>query len=586
MKKFKCSIISNVLWSVGLMLAIGACDDPYEDSTYINDDNKAPLALTMEQDSLATEWVQVLKYSGMFDALNYALHPFTVFLPTNEAVRDFYDRKGVSSIEDLGKEFARSMVQMHTVVDSMKVSDIITKPYLTNLLEARVNVAIDTINAGELIITDEANTSAANVIESEIPAYNGYIYRVNSVMNPLVETVYDRVAKGGLTGDANRYSIFTEVLKETALDKSLSKVSDTLLFEDGSSIVLRYSYTVFAVTNEAYQKDNILSVADLKARLIADAEEGAADVDSLLKTYAAYHVMTTSVNWNTLVAPISAVNDANEFMGDSTFLYDTSISGNILSLSRKGSVDAPQYIFNEQASAAMLIPAYSDVLARNGYLHEVDGYLPVWVPQQTAVTWDLASYSGVKSVVELDEDGGPDVYQPTEMPSSETAVSIVGSGEYLFENTGIVAGKYPSIAYVTCTKNWADAYNYDRVAFNLGYMGWVAMQTPTLVRGKYRVELDFIYNSLTQQFMKNMTNGSNGGLIKMTFDDAHEQMASPYTTIAGTKNGVYSTVIYDEIEFEETSSHTFKFVIMDPAAGNNKNFYLQFDCIRFIPITE
>ena len=50
--------------------------------------------------------------------------------------------------------------------------------------------------------------------------------------------------------------------------------------------------------------------------------------------------------------------------------------------------------------------------------------------------------------------------------------------------------------------------------------------------------------------------------------------------------GIVEQYLYDEIEFEETASHKFKFVIMDPAAGNNKNFYLQFDCIRFIPITE
>lgn len=585
MKKFNSHIISKLFGVVGLVLAIGACDDPYEDSTYINDENKAPLALTMEQDSLATEWVQVLKFSGMYDALNYALDPFTVFLPTNDAVRSFYAQRGVSSIEELGKDFARAMVQMHTVEDSMKVADIISKPYLTNLLEAKVNIGIDTLNAGELIITDEANTSSANVVEREIPAYNGYIYRVNSVINPLVETVYDRVFKGGLTGDANRYSIFAEVLESTGFSTQLSKVSDTIAFE-GAQIVSRNYFTVFAVPNEAYQKENIHSLPELKNRLMADAEGAGANVDSLLFMYAAYHVIPNSLDWTTLITPVSTVNDANEFTGDSTFLYDTLIEGNILSLSRKGAVDAPQYIFNEQASSATLVRGNSNVLARNGFLHEVDGYLPVWIPLQTAVTWDLAAYSSVKSVVELDKDGGADIYQPKDVPSSETAISIISSDAYSFENTGIEAGKYPSIAYVTCTKNWAAAYNYDRVAFNLGYMGWVAMQTPTLVRGKYRVELDFIYNSLTQQFMKNMTNGSNGGLIKMTFDDAHEQMASPYTTITGTKNGVYSTVLYDEIEFEETASHQFKFVIMDPAAGNNKNFYLQFDCIRFIPITE
>ena len=41
---------------------------------------------------------------------------------------------------------------------------------------------------------------------------------------------------------------------------------------------------------------------------------------------------------------------------------------------------------------------------------------------------------------------------------------------------------------------------------------------------------------------------------------------------------------FDRIEFEETASHTFSFVVLDPAASTNSNFSLQFDCIKFTPI--
>jgi hypothetical protein len=48
--------------------------------------------------------------------------------------------------------------------------------------------------------------------------------------------------------------------------------------------------------------------------------------------------------------------------------------------------------------------------------------------------------------------------------------------------------------------------------------------------------------------------------------------------------GVYTSTIYDEIEFPETAAHDFKFVVLDPAASTNSGFSLQFDCIKFIPI--
>ena len=72
----------------------------------------------------------------------------------------------------------------------------------------------------------------------------------------------------------------------------------------------------------------------------------------------------------------------------------------------------------------------------------------------------------------------------------------------------------------------------------------------------------------------------------MTFDDMNEILVSPYTTVSKNTVGVYSTVLYEEIEFENTATHKMNFVVMDPAASTNNKFSLQFDCIRFIPITE
>ena len=74
--------------------------------------------------------------------------------------------------------------------------------------------------------------------------------------------------------------------------------------------------------------------------------------------------------------------------------------------------------------------------------------------------------------------------------------------------------------------------------------------------------------------------------MKFTFDGENEVLASPYTTVSKNTVGVYSTVLYDEIEFDRTANHQMKFIVMDPAASTNSKFSLQLDCIRFIPITE
>ena len=87
--------------------------------------------------------------------------------------------------------------------------------------------------------------------------------------------------------------------------------------------------------------------------------------------------------------------------------------------------------------------------------------------------------------------------------------------------------------------------------------------------------------------MRQQTDG-NGGLLKLTFDDSEENtiFTAPYTKVPSILPGVYTSTLYEEIEFPETASHQMSFVILDPAASTNSNFSLQFDCIRFIPIEE
>lgn len=592
MKKYRNNIWTKILVLSGLVWMSVSCEDPYEDSTYVNDDNLPPLALTMSADTAATGWVEVLEYAGMYDALNYALDVFTVFLPTNEALDSFYTAKGVSSIQELGKQYAIDLVKTHTVLDSLKIDDITKKSALVNLAGDQLVVGVYMGDAKKFILLDEGLTSRSEVVEAEIKAYNGYIYRMNAVINPLNESVYEKFAKGGKSGDSNRYSIMNQALLATGWADSLSVIQDTLWYTSGSYKVTRRYYTLLAVADETFQKDDISSFDALVQKLGATADYTSRTNE--LNQYVAYHILKASNGTIDLKYPLNMIAD-NAMMEDGTFeeyftsdsvkLMDTAAEDMILQLTRRGQVSGTEsYIFNEQAESASLIDDYSDVLAKNGFLHELDGYLPVWKPEQSLLVWDLADYVSVKSAVET---VGDDLYKPAEPVSSECKVSLASLTDvYTYEQgpNGTGGNTYHSISYVNCKKNLSDANNNDRVVFNLGYMGWVEMKTPTLVRGKYRVELDFIY-TFDHSFMRTMSDG-NGGLMKFTFDGENEKLASPYTTVSKNSVGVYSTVLYDEIEFDRTASHLMKFIVMDPAASTNGKFSLQFDCIRFIPITE
>ncbi|MBQ8607555.1 MAG: DUF5108 domain-containing protein [Bacteroidaceae bacterium] len=589
MKKFKNNVVANIFALAGLVGAVTACEDPYEDSTYVNDENLPPLALTLSADTAASGWVEVLKYADMYSALNYALDPFTVFFPTNEALDSFYVSKGVTSIQDLGQQYARDLVNTHTVLDSLKTEEIQKESYLTNLAGEKLYVVHYMNDARVFGLTNEALTSRLNVTEAQIKAYNGYMYRIDGVLNPLNESVYALLKKGGNTGDANRFDIMDQALQATGWADSLDVIQDTIWYTSGNYSINRRQYTLLAVSDDTFEKDGIATFDALVSKLGAGTDY--TEKSNELNKYVSYHILNSMKSYLDLLSPMNIVETDEEtgesrFANDSVKLMDTYAEGFVLQYTRIGSNPNQEvsYVFNLQSESAQLINDNSNVLAKNGYIHELDGYLPVWEPEQTTVIWDLADYSSVKNRVMAE---GDNLYQPSEPVTTECKVALSALDDvYTYEmgsNNSSNSSYYP-ITYVNCKKNVSAANNKDRVVFNLGYLGWVNMKTPTLVRGKYRVELDFVY-TLEHSFMRTISDG-NGGLLKMTFDDMNEILVSPYTTVSKNTVGVYSTVLYEEIEFENTATHKMNFVVMDPAASTNNKFSLQFDCIRFIPITE
>ena len=67
-----------------LVALFSACNDPYEDSTYqVYDMNPVSSYLETRSDEFS-EWITVLKYADLFNAVNQASSYFTVLVPTNE----------------------------------------------------------------------------------------------------------------------------------------------------------------------------------------------------------------------------------------------------------------------------------------------------------------------------------------------------------------------------------------------------------------------------------------------------------------------------------------------------------------------
>ena len=109
---------------------------------------------------------------------------YTCFAPTNDAMQEFYSRRGVGQLEELPASYVRSFVLYHTLSDSITTEKFITKSSVTNLTGDVLSVEIDSVNAGQATLNGEGQ-----VIEMGISAYNGKVYVLSKAMTPLVETV-------------------------------------------------------------------------------------------------------------------------------------------------------------------------------------------------------------------------------------------------------------------------------------------------------------------------------------------------------------------------------------------------------------
>ena len=537
--------------------------DPFKGQTYTNILN-SPISTYLSEEEDFSEYVGILNTCDMFNALNQSSNgtSFTAFAPTNAAMREFYQRRGVSSFQELGNDYLRQFVLFHTVKDSILPEAFVLKDHVTNLSGDNISIEIDSVNAGQATLNDEGQ-----VTQMGLSAYNGKIYVLSKAMTPLVETIYQRLVESGNS------TIMVEAINESRWMKDLNTIQDTTYNESHQRIINKRYYTFLNVTDEVFKANGINSFADLKNKLKANDELGLTE-DSLLRKYVAYHVMGNSYT----TTDLGAVNGSNM-----TRIWGTSATSQVLTITNDtlATTEEGRLVLNASGTSALFLNS-SNILAKNGYVHQLSSWLPVWEPKQTTIVWDLADFTEIKNIV------GASNFQPSEPTSTEqnTRVATASCFEFEMGESGTKNKSYSDISYVTCRTNLKDANNNDRMVYNVGYMGSVSMPTPTIVKGKYRVELSIIYLT-NHNFMRQQSDG-NGGLLRMVFDDDEEltTYVSPYTQVSSPLPGVYTSTIFEEVNFSETASHNFKFVVLDPAASTNGNFSLQFDTITFIPIEE
>lgn len=565
--------IGKLLVLLLAIIGVSSCDDPYANDTFaIYDTQPASTYLSSHADKFS-EWIEVMKYADLYNAINQASEYYTLFVPTNQAMQEFYRKKGVTSIKELGEEYAINLVKYHLIQDTIDQATFISTDGAMEKKTVSDDFLSVNIREGEgemggvnsIYVNDEAH-----VIEFANKVSNGYVYVLENTLTPLTESLYER-----FTEHADIYSIFKEALDRTGWGDNLNVIYEEVT-ENGVTTQIKRNCTVLAVTDAVYRACGINSFDDLAQRLGSGTDYTAKT--NALYNYVSYHLISGAYDLKKM-----QTFDTNEATSK---LWNTMSEDGILRVSKYRNAFWMNY--NDENSRCQFVEEACDLQAKNGYIHQVSGWLPIADPDPETVLFDLTNFDVLREYSEKYGESGQ-VFQS------------VGSAEYNCElsnrtptpscyefKTNKPATKYKYyVNYFTAKSGnaWKEANLGDFLTLNLGYDGWISMQTPTLMKGRYKVTMRIGY-ATSMDFIRKGTSGSDGGSLELSFDGDYGKTVTvkPFMDIPSNTLGCYTSVVYNELVFETTGVHTFKMVFKDTAASGTGNYRLMFDYLLFEPI--
>ncbi len=563
---------------VVLYILFASCEDPYKESTFKIYDVQPISSYLEARNGDFSEWLKIMKYADLYNALNQSTQVFTAFAPTNEAVYRFYDNKKINSIEELGVDYARQLVKYHIVKDSVSLDEfivggILPKKTLTDdFLEVVFNDSDEEQGGGYNSIYMNGNV---HVKELAISTSNGTIYVLDDVMRPMIENIYEQMRENDLN------SIFIQAIEMTGWKDSLEIISYQTELPNGQIKENRKYFTVLGVTDNTFKAKGINSVDELISMLGAD--NNYTNSDNELFRYIGYHILKGNYRLSSL----------SQFeSGKNMKIWETACADAIIkiSLEKDGSLcineDGGQYY------KASFIKENSDFAVKNGYIHQVDNILPLYEALlPTAVYFDLCDYPEVESYIGSYGVAGQ-IYKTA--VDTEKTTELWGTNLTCYNAvmgpTGSASTAGAKIGYLTIKNDENNVYypcmNKDVMELRLGYLGNITLQTPPIIAGKYKVSLVYLYANSLDPLSRG--EGSNGGQTKFTFTDMPN--ISPANVVLyseRTLNGrmnIYDVVLYEEIEFTKTSKQTLNIMLNDPAASSFDKYQVRIDYILFEPI--
>ena len=520
-----------------------------------------------------TEYLRANPDYSMFleilDITNYASFmntygTYTLFLPTNDAVQQYMQDMGVTSLSQIPLEDLKALAKLHILDQKINTTSFTDGKIPTPSMYGQYLITGASNNNDVSTITINKN---ANVVASNVEAGNGVIHVIDKVLRVATKTLAQQIE-----ADPN-LSLFTEVLKATGW---YAKLNQPITYDENN---VGTFLTVLAQTNEVYNntkwKKNATSpeitlntLANLKLRYSHLGDPTKAE-DSL-NLYVQYRIVS-GLNYlaDFATTPVFATKAPLEVISSKLIRQDIILN---------------EDVFNGVLEKGVgVIRNLSDETCTNGVLHYVDGNFAIKKRLPSPVYFDLCN-------------------QP------EMAANVANYRKPGGVSFGFAMGALSEVTWTgnrTYTMDWnpvggavnGDLFRVFRFRVGSGGLNDVEFTTPVIIKGRYKIWVSYRQNSRASATTKVFFNGVQTSRII----NGREAPNDPFSLTSGLGDRVlesqgYKRYIFPHVqsdgqyarlvgivEVETTGRHKIKFVT-DNCSGCGGNDADRWDMVEFRPV--
>lgn len=518
-----------ILYFTGLIVWWStSCEDPNKDVDFKVYEEE-PIATWLAGQPEYSDWVKMLKKVDLYNALNL-MTEYTCFVADNSVVAAYLKANtSYTSVDEIPAADVDFLMRYH-IIPGKKITsgNLLLKIASPTASGFYLTAGVYPLS-GVRYIDNGSGREKSVIIQKDIALMNGVVHKLDVMLQPITESVWDLVAEN------SAYTIFHQALAECGLQQWLDSRENHL----GD-----YSYvdekTILVVSDSVFNQNGVNDLEGLKSLYPGNG----ADTTSAFWRYMAYHILNSSSGY----AELTDFPEGTKAMNIYPYAPVTAIS----------IVDsANQILLNPHTGNPVhIIDSRRDIPANNGYIHEVDGLMPI--PDFMA-----------RNTVVWEPTGRPE-FKIIPFYRSENATSARA------DTFGIKPGMIPGIRWESIPAKAAKVYyqsqNVDdgRFLYNdalvaeLGKIGWIELDFPILPKGKYNIKA-----------VKSKSKG--GGKYTLSLD---VPQAPGSTTGSGEKDfgGGNATPDFGTYDFTSEEVHSIRFTV-----GSTVGFWM-IDRFIFTPV--